>query len=134
MSVDAVMVTLAIRTHSGVVTEEAYEKGLAYNKTLDAARRQAEDGWHHEMTIEGRTLRFRLLDKAGEPVRGADMVVRIKRAVESGHDFEVAMPPSDSEGYYKTVLDVPMAGAWQVRVFATWQSKHYQAGKVFVIR
>ena len=134
MSVDAVMVTLALRTHSGVVTESAYEKGLAYNQTLEAARLQAESHWHHELTLEGRVLRFYLADSAGTPARDANVVVKVKREVKDGHDFEVVMQPVAGEGYYEAVLDVPMAGAWQVRVYATWQSKHYQAGKVFLIR
>lgn len=134
MSVDAVMVTLALRTHSGVVTEAAYEKGLAYNQTLDAARQQAESGLHHEMALEGRVLRFRLTEATGEPVRDAEVAVKVKRVVKDGHDFEVIMQAVGDEGYYEAVLGVPMTGAWQVRVYATWQSKHYQAGKVFMIR
>lgn len=133
MSVDAVMVTLAVRTHSGVVTEQAYEKGLSYNQTLAAAEKQAQSGWRHEFAQEGRQLRFTLRDEAGRPVRDADVRAVIKREVAAGYDFEVTLRPVNGEDYYEAVLDVPMPGAWQVRVFAKWQSRQYQAGKTFVI-
>lgn len=134
MSVDAVMVTLALRTHSGVVTEQAYEKGLAYNSTLTAAQQQAETGWTHEIRMEGRTLRFTLRDAQGRAARDAAMIVKIQRTVKSGNDFIVVMHPVTGQDYYEAALDVPMKGAWQVRVFATWQSKQYQAGQIFTIR
>ena len=36
--VDALFVTLALRTYRGVVVENAYEKGLHYNDVIHAAR------------------------------------------------------------------------------------------------
>lgn len=41
-SVDAFFVYKALSTHTGVVTENAYEKGLHYNEILDEARRRKE--------------------------------------------------------------------------------------------
>ena len=41
-AVNAAMVTIAIRTHSGVVSEHPYEEGLAYNAVVHAEKMQAE--------------------------------------------------------------------------------------------
>ena len=38
--VDGIFITTALRTHRGVVTEQAYEKGLHYNQTLNEAKDQ----------------------------------------------------------------------------------------------
>jgi len=36
--VDGIFVYLATSTHTGVVTENAYEKGLRYNEVIERAR------------------------------------------------------------------------------------------------
>jgi nitrogen fixation protein FixH len=50
--VNAVMITYAIGTFPGLQTEDAYRKGLAYNRTLAAAREQEERGWQATVRFE----------------------------------------------------------------------------------
>jgi len=45
IAVNGVMVAFAFGTWTGLETDGAYEKGLSYNDTLEAARRQAALGW-----------------------------------------------------------------------------------------
>ncbi|MEQ1705902.1 MAG: FixH family protein, partial [Rickettsiales bacterium] len=59
-AVNAVMVTLAIRTHSGVVTEHPYEKGLAYNQVVEAEKNQQKLGWNGDVKYENGNLYFSL--------------------------------------------------------------------------
>lgn len=63
VAVNAVLLTLAIGTFPGLTTEDAYRKGLAYNRTLAAADAQAARGWVLELTMPAAT---------GVGVRGGD--------------------------------------------------------------
>lgn len=42
-SVDAFFIYKALSTHTGVVTENAYEQGLNYNEILEEARRRKNE-------------------------------------------------------------------------------------------
>lgn len=128
ISVDAVMVTLAVRTHPGLVTEGAYEKGLAYNHTLDEAARQKEWGWHNTIQLENRNLIFSLSDKQSSPIKGAVVSARITRPVQDGHDFTINLTESPHHTY-EAELPLPMPGEWNVRIFAKWQNRQYQASQ-----
>ncbi len=44
-AVNAVFVTLAIQTHSGVVIENSYKKGVNCNRTIEKATIQQALGW-----------------------------------------------------------------------------------------
>ena len=89
--VDAVFVTFAIKTRPGTVTEQAYEKGLAYNATLDAAEKQKALGWTDVTTYEDGILSFTLKDKDGKPLSGAEVTAKITRPVAEGYDSTVKL-------------------------------------------
>lgn len=131
-SVDAVMVTLALRTNTGVVTDKAYEKGLAYNETLAAAAAQDKLGWRDETVFDGRHLSFSLRDGAGAPLRGAEVRARLTRPVSAGHDFEVVL--AEAGDSYGAPVSFPLVGEWQARIFVKWQDKHYQSSRILMIR
>lgn len=57
-SVDAYFVITALGTHPGVVTEHAYEKGLAYNQTLAAEKHFFEKGVHSQILYMNETKRL----------------------------------------------------------------------------
>ncbi len=57
-SVNAVMVTSAVRTFSGVETENAYKAGLAFNESIAAAGAQDALGWRVEIAPHGRQHRL----------------------------------------------------------------------------
>ena len=42
---------IAVRTNTGLVTESAYNKGLAYNASIRAEEAQKALGWHGDLTI-----------------------------------------------------------------------------------
>ena len=45
------MIGLAFATWTGLETEGAYQKGLAYNRVLDRARAQAALGWRVDLAF-----------------------------------------------------------------------------------
>ena len=46
------MIWLAFATWTGLETEGAYQKGLAYNRTLEEAEAQAALGWQVDLELE----------------------------------------------------------------------------------
>ena len=111
-AVNALMMTLAIRTHSGVVTDHAYEKGLAYNQVIKAEERQAKRGWKGTIDYAQGTLRFTLHDKNHAPLIPDTAVATITRPTEKGMDFTATLHDAH------TAVDFPAKGVWDVRVDA----------------
>jgi nitrogen fixation protein FixH len=132
IAVDAVMVTLAVRTQTGIVTEQAYEKGLAYNQALDAAEAQKSWGWMSVISLQADTLSFSLKDKNFQIIQGAEVTAIIRRPVQDGYDVSYSLTETIN-GDYQTQVNFPMPGEWDVKVSAKWQNKHYQAHQTFIV-
>lgn len=137
-AVMATMVTLAVRTQSGIVTDHPYEKGLAYNRVIASAERQAALGWKgtatHTPTGErtGR-LTFRLRDKAGAPVHVESVAVRIVRPTQAGHDFRATLLPITGDDYAAEVT-YPLPGVWELHFHAVANGQPYQQSTRIVVR
>lgn len=125
MTVDAFMVTVAIRTQTGLVTENAYEKGLAYNQTIAAARQQETLGWSNEISIKNNRLIFLLSDTSGLPISGAQVKAKIIREVQAGYDLEIPLVET-SRHSYEADIKFPMPGEWTIRVFSIARDHPYQ--------
>lgn len=132
------MCVIAVRTNSGVVTENAYEKGLAYNKTIDAAQQLASLGWGSDVTAAittpgYATVTFKLHDGKGAPIANATAKASLFRITQSGMDQSADMTPGD-KGTYTAVLDLPAPGLWEVRVAAHANGYDYQTAKRIVLK
>ena len=126
-AVNAVMMTLAIRTHSGIVTSHPYEKGLAYNQVVEAQKKQDEWGWTADINYIDALLIFTLKDHKGARITPEKITATITRPTQQGMDFTV-----EFEGD-KTPVTFPVKGAWHVRVDAVVGDKHYQHSKRMVV-
>lgn len=133
MSVDAVMVTLAVKTQTGVITENAYEKGLTYNRAIDAAENQKSWGWTHKLSLTDRHLSFMLNNDEGRPIDQAIVRAKIIRPIQDGQDFEIQLSLTPNSTY-EADIPFPQAGLWTIRIYATWMDKQYQASQDFLVR
>ena len=131
IAVDAVMVTLAVRTQTGLVTEQAYEKGLAYNETLKAAAEQTAWGWQDTISVHDGNITYVLNNENGDAVTGAIVTAQFIRPVQDGHDFSVPLIPDHN--HYKAAITLPLKGEWGVRVNVKWKNRNYQRYQVFII-
>lgn len=119
-AVNAVMVTLALRSYSGTVTDHPYEKGLAYNKVVAAANEQDALGWKAGILYKQGKLHYVLQDKNGIVLKPDMVEASISRPTQRGLDF--ALPLAGEA----TQVDFPEKGVWEVRVDALYQGKHHQ--------
>lgn len=117
VAVNAVFITKALETHSGVVVKQPYEKGLAFNEVLETAR--AQDGIEHGVSYKDGILQLTL------PVTTAEVVASFMRPIKEGDDFEMALEHRGG-GVYEAVPEMPLPGAWRVRLRATWKDQIFQ--------
>ncbi len=122
LMVNLTMAYFANSTFSGLATDNAYEKGLAYNRTLEAARHQAELGWAVDVRVEtaadhGLGLSIDYRDRTGQPVEGLTVRARFVRPTAKGFDRDVVLARVAS-GTYATHQALPLAGVWDVDVTA----------------
>ncbi len=126
-AVNAVMITLAVRTYSGAVTEHPYEKGLAYNQVVEAEQKQEALGWKGSIDYKNSVLRFTLLDKNNHPIHAQKVSATIVRPTRQGMDFSVDL--KDAE----TPVNFPAKGSWEIRVDAVHENVHYQQSKRIIV-
>lgn len=125
--VDGVMVTLAVTTQTGVVTDHPYEKGISYNQVLKAAGEQDALGWKSEMTYQDGILHFQLKDKNGAALNPTSTTARISRPTQASMDFTVTLVDGSAN------ITFPQPGLWEIHVLANVEGTQYQQAKRMVI-
>lgn len=128
----ALMVTIAIRTQTGLVTDHPYEKGLAYNQVVRAEQEQEALGWKAEIGQEGEKVSVRLQDKSGHPLVPEKVVASFYRPTKDGMDFTASMEAA-GPGHYVLSPAFPAKGLWEVRVYVTDHDHHFQHSKRIVV-
>jgi nitrogen fixation protein FixH len=130
---DGIFVTIAFSTHTGVVTQNAYQKGLDYNKVIAASERQKENGWKSNISLEGSLLGFELNDVNGHAIENAKVTAYMVRATQAGHDFLHRLPYG-SNGRYEDHIIFPLKGQWDITVVAEWKNETYQQTQRVVVK
>lgn len=120
VAVNGVMVYVATVSWTGLETQSSYDKGLQYNRNLEAAARQAELGW--TPTFEARIVQgylaeveLRVTDARNEPVDGADVLAVFERPGEQAADFELPLLAA-GPGLYRARFDLPRVGVWKIHL------------------
>jgi nitrogen fixation protein FixH len=116
--VNGAMIWIAVGSWTGFATNQAYDRGLQYNRNLAAARRQAVLGWRpelHARLTDGLAgeVELAVTDALRQPLAGADVVTRFERPTSEGTDFILAMVPTEP-GTYRARFELPLAGVWNV--------------------
>ncbi len=130
---DAIMITLALRTHKGLVTEHPYEKGLSYNKVIDAYEAQASLGWDGKISYGKGKLKFSLRDKSGQLVVLDKVSANLVRLGGNTADVITSLAKRD-DGKWQVAIDLPLPGLWEVSVFAQQGDKKFQQTKRIYVK
>ncbi|MCC7260727.1 MAG: FixH family protein [Alphaproteobacteria bacterium] len=130
--VNGVMVWLAVNTHTGLVTEHPYEKGLAYNQVVNAEQAQEALGWGGNIAFDKHMLTFTLLDRTGAAVAADRVTAHFMRPTQEGMDFDVTLSPV-ADGMWQAEVTPPHNGLWEVRVYAEQGSNRFQQAKRIVV-
>jgi len=129
LAANAAMIWIAFATWTGLETEGAYQKGLAYNRTLAAARAQDALGWRINLDVSavGRLAEFELTlaDRYGSLIEDAKIRAAFVRPTHAGHDVVLEVPHVHA-GVYRAEAALPFAGVWELHLVAESGSDAYR--------
>lgn len=121
--VNATMVTLAIVTNPGLVVDDYYVRGQATEQELTSRAATAAQ-WTTNLDIPpdliqntAVTLRFFIVDTAGQPVTPETVTLYNYRPAAAKRDFALPMV-AEAPGRYAATLSYPLVGVWDVLVGA----------------
>ena len=123
LAVNGVLVYFALTSFTGLETEDAYRRGLAYNQTIAAAEAQDKRGWRVDLGqspgLNGKDwqLRARFQDRHGAAIRGLDVSAVVRRPSHSQDDSSLVLRWAN-DGYYETTTPWPGGGQWLVTLEA----------------
>lgn len=129
---DGIFVYIANQTHTGVVTDNAYNEGLKYNQTIAKAEAIEELGWTASVDYQGADILVTLTDKDGVAISGADVDAVFIRPTKEGSDFKAELV-EQAPGTYTASANAAQ-GQWDIRVYATWKQKQFQSVKRVVVQ
>ena len=121
--VNIVMISLAITTNPGLVSEDYYERGRDYEKTVTtkiAARHAlawsiSTDFPADPVMNNNEKYRFTVVDKQGIPVSNGQVTASIYRPSDVNADFQVEMNEI-VPGVYSGDINFPLKGLWEITV------------------
>ncbi len=122
---DGFFVYMAVSTQTGVVVKQPYQKGLAFNDTLEKARTQPD--LKHSVSYSDGVLRWAL------PMEEASVVAHIIRPVQDGHDFNIKLTHTGG-GVYEAKPEMPLPGVWTAKLKATWNNNTFQTSHDLMVQ
>jgi nitrogen fixation protein FixH len=130
LGVNGALIYFAQDTFSGLDTQNPYERGLDYNKTLAAEAAVQRLGWQSKTAIVSagdgtRSLEVRITDRDGRPLSGLKMVAYLVRPSNQGLDLTVE-PRALGDGRYGASFVLPAPGQWDVRLVARYDDVAWQ--------
>lgn len=113
IAVNIVMMRLALSTHTGIVAENSYRKGVKYNDEIAAAERMELLGWRNQMVLAatGDKLSIDIRDKDGNAVRGLTIKATLGRPASEKFDLNLTLNET-SAGVYEASIPAREAGTY----------------------
>lgn len=128
---DGMFVYLATSTHTGVVKEQAYEKGLDYNQVVAAKAAQDKLGWESTIIYDKGIIVASLLDNDKQPLQ-AEVQLFLQRPTQDGEDFTLPLNPN-ADGTYGAAVTFPAKGQWDVTFVGKRGENSYQKRQRIIV-
>lgn len=117
-AVNGVFMYLALSTWPGLTTEDAYKKGIAYNKTLDEAAAQKQLGWRSAVVFDASgKLSVTLHGKDGAPLSGVTVEASLFRPLGDETVQKLTLEEA-APGIYAARFQAPQPGRWKADIAA----------------
>jgi nitrogen fixation protein FixH len=123
LAVNVLFVRVALQSNTGVVTEHAYEKGLAYNRILSEVKEEQALGWKSTIAYADGQLQLSLADSTGKPLSGAKVTAYLKRPLQGEGQQTVELVQAGKAGYVAPLRPLQQ-GQWDITVSILW-NRHY---------
>ena len=127
--VNAFFLYTATTTQTGLITKDAYKKGLHYNETL--AQAKSQPALKDTLSFKGKTLRWTLIDSEGKKIKTAKVTAHIIRPIQDGHDFDITLS-NKGNGIYEAILTLPFNGLWMAKLESQWNNQTYKTTHQFI--
>jgi nitrogen fixation protein FixH len=116
--VNGAMIFSALSTHTGLVANEPYRKGLHYNERIAADERQSRRGWTEQLEVsrDGR-VSLSLAEADGRMVQGLRIEGALGRPSTDKHDIRLALAEG-APGIYAAQIAPLAEGNWLVTLEA----------------
>ncbi len=113
-AVNGVFLYSALQTHTGIVSQQPYRKGLEYNQRIAADERQQQLGWTHRVGLDAAAGRVNvsLIDRHGRPVSGLEITGFIGRPSTVQHDVRLNFAETTRPGLYSAPVSGLEPGNW----------------------
>jgi len=137
IGINAFYIYLANKSWRGVTTQDAYEKGVAYNEVITQNKKQQEMGWKVEIKYQridekNGSLLVKLSDKNSALIKDANIRAEIKRPTQEGFDFKAPLVFKD--GVYEAKISFPMKGQWDITLDIARGEERFFEVKRYVIQ
>ncbi|MFT6220583.1 MAG: nitrogen fixation protein FixH [Myxococcota bacterium] len=137
--VDIIYITISQKTWRGLATEDGYKKGLKYNETIEAVKKQKELGWDSKIKYQKKNskkgfLQVDLLDKNDQKIRDANLTANFKRPAQVGYDFSLQLKFNSNISQYRSEVKFPLIGQWDIEIIAEKDSSIHQKVKRIVVQ
>lgn len=143
VAVNAVMISFAVGSWTGLSVPKPYERGVAYNRVLAAQHRQDALGWRIDAAVApeaggGRPGGARLITLSaagpdGAPLSGLRLEARLVRPIEVLPDLPVSFRPA-GPGLYVAEVVPAKPGQWDLRVDLERGADRFHLGRRLVLR
>ena len=136
-TIDATFIYIAKKTSSGVQTQDSYKKGINYNETLQAVKKQQALGWKIDMKYQengknAAILYVKLLNKNGATIKNAKIIGNFVRPTQAGYDFKQYF--LNDHNHYYTKINFPLQGVWDIEIQAFKDDFVFQEVKRYIVR
>jgi len=116
IAVNSAFVYFALNSWPGLSNQQAYEDGLAYNKTLDAAKLQHDQGWKSFVDLgANEQLRVRFFNSSGALVTGLSPTAQVGRVMHENEDRTLSLKEVEP-GIYAAPVAGLASGRWKVEL------------------
>lgn len=131
-AVNGVFLASALRSHTGIVSNEPYVKGLKYNQRIEAGERQAKLGWQEALAVEASgAISLGVKDDGGRPVQGLKLTGSIGRPSTSRTDRPLTLVEAEP-GRYVVNVGALDEGTWLLDLEGV--ARDYGADPVYRLR
>ncbi|NBV05910.1 MAG: hypothetical protein EBS06_01565 [Proteobacteria bacterium] len=135
--VNIIYIYLSQKTWRGLVTDDAYHKGLHYNDVIAGANEQKELGWKMKISYKNSKnksgeLEIFLQDKNNKKISDAVVTTFFKRPTQDGKDFSQEI--RFINGRYFAKINFPLAGQWDFIINANKGEEAFQESKRYIIQ
>ncbi|VAX13150.1 hypothetical protein MNBD_GAMMA24-2551 [hydrothermal vent metagenome] len=131
--VNALMITLAVVSNSGLVEDDYYQKGQDLERNFIKKRTARHAlGWNFKLDVpqelvigQVHTLRFNVVDRLGLAVDDLKVEMQAYRPSDADADFRMVMQ-AFAPGQYQAQAIFPLKGNWELKLKVSQAGKSYE--------